>query len=439
LSSQPPAFYSRQRKSEDRVDDLQEQLAILRRRMRRIDRKYATRQPKAGEAAEEKASDRGPLHWFIDEYLSGDVVETPHGSHFETEKLYERHRRHGSMDISNLAELPEDLLDALSGGEAPATPPSRWAFLDTETTGLAGGSGTYAFLIGVGRICPEGFRVRQFFMRDFGEEGSLLHALAEHLQQFDVLVTYNGKAYDQPLLETRFRMARRQPPFERMTHLDLLYGARRLWKLRLESCRLVDLESQILGIVREGDLPGEMIPYVYFEYLRTKQAFRLVPIFHHNVMDIVTLACLTGIVPLAFRSPGEAQLSHGADWVGLARWLLKAERHEEALELLRRAVGLGLSDDLLFCTLWEIALIEKRLAREPAALTAFTELATTRNPFRVPALEELAKHYEHRERNYAMALEFTRSALALNDSEALRHRAERLKRRLEAPQPRRLL
>src|SRR5262249_11202186 len=161
--------------------------------------------------------------------------------------------------------------------------------------------------------------VRQFFMRDYGEEASLLRALHEHLEQFDVLVTYNGKAYDQPLLETRYRMARARVPFSRLGHLDLLHGARRLWKLRFDSCRLVELENQILGVEREGDLPGEMIPYVYFEYLRTREAFRLVPILHHNAIDILTLACLTAIVPLAFSDPESAPIRHGAEMLGLAR------------------------------------------------------------------------------------------------------------------------
>src|SRR4029079_1903738 len=157
---------------------------------------------------------------------------------------------HGSVDISDLAELPEDLLHPLSDGAIERAHPMKWAFLDTETTGLAGGTGTYAFLIGVGSIDATGFRLRQFFMRDYGEEASLLWRLAEHLASFDVLITYNGKAYDQPLLETRFRMARARHPFDRLEHLDLLFGARRLWKLRLESCRLVDLEYQILGVER---------------------------------------------------------------------------------------------------------------------------------------------------------------------------------------------
>ena len=191
-------------------------------------------------------------------------------------------------------------------------------------------------------------------MRDYGEEASLLRRLSEHLAQFDVLITYNGKTYDQPLLETRFRMARARHPFERLAHLDLLFGARRLWKLRLESCRLVELENRILGVERQGDLPGEMIPYYYFEYLRTQQAFRLVPIFHHNAIDILSLACLTAIVPFAFRAPEETAFRHGADVIGLARWVLQAGRHEEALRLFRRAVDLGLPDDLLFRTLWDI-------------------------------------------------------------------------------------
>ncbi|MGA3096886.1 MAG: ribonuclease H-like domain-containing protein [Bryobacteraceae bacterium] len=427
------------------MEDIQEQLAQLRRRMARIDRKWTGRE-KAGISVRSEAvplprltPEDLPLR--IEQLMSGEVVRTAHGEHFETERLWERHRRHGSVDIADLAELPEDLLGPLTAGAA-VSPPARWAFLDTETTGLAGGAGTYAFLIGVGSIEPAGFRLRQFFMRDYGEEPSLLWRLAEHLKGFDVLVTYNGKSYDQPLLETRFRMVRaytgRLRPFDRMEHLDLLFGARRLWKLRLESCRLVELERSVLGVEREGDLPGEMIPYCYFEFLRTREAFGVVPIFHHNAIDILSLACLTAIVPFAFRSPENAPLRHGADLIGLARWLEQAGRREEALRLYRRAVDLGLPDDLLFRALWDIAATEKRLGRHDAAVAAAADLAGSRNPYRVRALEELARHYERRERNYAMALEMTRAALAVEDTPAIRRRERRLVARLERPRTRAL-
>jgi tetratricopeptide (TPR) repeat protein len=267
-------------------------------------------------------------------------------------------------------------------------------------------------------------------MRDLGEEASLLHALEEHLAEFDTLVTYNGKTYDQPLLETRYRMSRRKPPFGRMAHFDLLHGARRLWKLRFDSCRLVELENQILGFEREGDLPGAMIPYVYFEYLRTKEAFRVAPILHHNAIDILTLACLTAIVPWAFRSPAESRFTHGAEMVGLGRWLRAGERAEQALELFRRAIEKGLPDELMFRTMWDVAQLEKKLGREAAALAVYSDLAGCRNAHRIAALAELAKYYEHRERNYSMALEFTVNGLALEDSDALRHRKARLEKRL---------
>lgn len=417
--------------------DVQEQLALLRQRIARIDRKYADG-PAPGD------DPRRPSRYFVEEWLSGQEVETPHGKHFETEKLYESHKRHGSLEVGSLAELPETLLDPISGGEIPKSAPHEWAFLDTETTGLAGGSGTYAFLIGVGRITPEGFRVRQFFMREYGEEASLLHSLSEHLAQFETLITYNGKSYDQPLLETRYRMSRARPPFARLRHLDLLFGARRLWKLRFDSCRLVELENQILGVERQGDLPGEMIPYVYFEYLRTREAMRLVPIFHHNAIDILTLACLTGIVPWAFHATGHeallsARISHGAEMVGLARWYRNAEQFEQAAHLFRGALQKGLKDDLAFRTLWDLALIDKRLGREDAAVASWTELSTCRNPHRVQALEELAKFYEHRERNYAMALELTRNALSYEDTPALRRREKRLDQRAKSPRAGRLL
>jgi uncharacterized protein YprB with RNaseH-like and TPR domain len=406
------------------VGDFSQQLAALRSKMAAIDQKYP---PLTSPAPPRPTTAQ---RHFAEDLISGSVVETPAGKHFETEKLWERHRRHGCVGIADLEDLPEDLLDSLSEGAIRRSHPSKWCFLDTETTGLAGGTGTYAFLIGCGSIEADGFRVRQFFMRDYGEEASQLHALAAYLARFDVLITYNGKTYDQPLLETRYRMVRQRHPFGRMEHLDLLFGARRLWKIRLDSCRLVHLENQVLGVEREGDLPGELIPYYYFDYVRTQRAVKLVPILHHNIVDIVSLACLTAIVPEAFRSPATVPVHHGADLLGVARWMLKADRTEEALAMLRRALEMGLPDAHLFRTMLEIGLIEKKLGKEDAAVAMFSDLAASPNAFQGRAFEELAKFYEHRERNYAMALEMTRHAQALGGSPEIDRRVERLRARL---------
>ncbi len=396
--------------------DLKAQLAVLRRRVTRIEHKY--REPLR------------PLRYDAEQVLTGTVCENTRGSYFLHQKFYPAHRRHGSVELGRLAELGGELVAGISRREIPPIEPARWAFLDTETTGLAGGTGTCAFLVGVGTIEEAGFRVRLFFMRDYEEEPAMLAGLAEFLAGYDLVVTYNGKAYDAPLLETRYRLNRQQPPLDGKAHLDLLFAARRLWKLRLESCRLVELENQILGVEREGDLPGEMIPYYYFEYLRTRQAFRLVPLFHHNVMDIVSLAALTAVVLPAYAGPAEARQEclgyHGEDLLGLARWLRVNECFEEALELYRQAVNSRLADQHLFRALWETAEIEKKLGRRDRALAVWCDLASGKNPYRQAALEELAKHYEHREKNYSMALEMTASALELGHSPELERRRQRL-------------
>jgi uncharacterized protein YprB with RNaseH-like and TPR domain len=397
--------------------DIREQLAVLRQKVAAIDHRYA--QMPTPEPARARSG-------FVEELLSGEVIETPLGKHFESEKLYSRFEQHGSYAISDLNEFPHDLLGPLSDGAIVAAHPGKMAFLDTETTGLAGGSGTYAFLIGVGSIDAEGFRVRQFFMRDYDEEASVLHSLSAYLSRFEVLVTYNGRTYDQPLLETRYTMCRARHPFSRMEHLDLLYGARRLFKLRLENCRLVNLENQILGVERFDDVPGEMIPYRYFEYLRTGRAHGLMPVFHHNVLDILSLACLTGIIPEAFRDPENMKARHGADLLGLARWLQASGRLEEAHRLTRRAVDMGLPDQHLFRALFDAGLLEKKLGLDDASVATWSDLTLSPNPYRVRAYEELAKYYEHREKNFSMAMECVDAARRLEHSEALTLRLRRL-------------
>jgi hypothetical protein len=137
----------------DALGNLAEQLAFLRQKVAGIDQKYAAARPRLAYEAPPRLPEHAER---IETVLSGDVVETAFGKHFETEKLYERHKRHGSISIGDLNDLPDDLLEAISDGTIGRSHPTKWAFLDTETTGLMGGSGTYAFLVGIGSIDATG-------------------------------------------------------------------------------------------------------------------------------------------------------------------------------------------------------------------------------------------------------------------------------------------
>lgn len=405
--------------------------ADIERLRRRIDRVEGGRMEPAPAL---RPTEEPVVRYDAEKSLDGEIVENELGKCFVSERFYPHYKLHGTFEFSRLNEMSGAWLQGISKGEIPDVSPRKWVFLDTETTGLAGGTGTCAFLIGVGVIEPEGFRVRLFFMRDYDEEAAMLRGLSDFLAQYEVLVTYNGKSYDAPLIETRYRLQRQRFPLEEMHHLDLLHGSRSLWKLRMENCRLIKLEYEILGFEREGDLPGELIPYYYFEYLKTKQSFKLVPMFHHNAMDIVSLACLTGVVLPAYAAPEEAVLHHGADMLGLARWLKRVGDVETACSLYRKAVQAGMADNELFAALWETALLEKKRGRHAEKVEILLDLAGSPNPCRAKAAEELAKHYEHRDKDFQQALQVAESAYGLEPTEGRERRLARLRKRLEKQQ-----
>jgi uncharacterized protein YprB with RNaseH-like and TPR domain len=183
--------------------------------------------------------------------------------------------------------------------------PRRWLFLDTETTGLAGGTGTYAFLVGIARWADNAFIVEQFFMRDHGEERSMLVGLASRLAEHSVIVTFNGKSFDWPLLETRYRLTRAATIRSPATHLDLLYPARQLWRLSLRSVALCELERHVLALDRGRDIPADTIPRRYFDYLRAGLAEPIAEVFHHNQMDLRGLAALASSIAGTLDNPHE--------------------------------------------------------------------------------------------------------------------------------------
>ena len=201
----------------------------------------------------------------------------------------------------------------------------RLLFLDTETTGLSGGAGTVAFEIGVGWIEPRGMVIRQYVMRNYAQEADILREIAALAARADTLVTFNGKSFDLPLLESRMVMNRIRAHITDMPHLDLLHAARRVYKLRLGRCSLTALEEAVLGKARQDDLPGAQVPERYFTYLKTGEFALLEDVLRHNFDDVRSLAELTAVICSAYRRP-EA-LRHEQDILGVGKTLLRAGAH----------------------------------------------------------------------------------------------------------------
>jgi tetratricopeptide (TPR) repeat protein len=314
------------------------------------------------------------------------------------------------------------------------------AFVDTETTGLAGGTGTYAFLVGVGVFEGETFAIHQFFMRDFHEEPAQLHALGELLDGLEAVVSFNGKSFDMPLLETRFLMARQPPRLHGAPHLDLLPVARRFWKYRLESCALSSLETEVLGVRRaRSDVPGWLIPSLYVDYARSGDAREMPRIFYHNAQDILSLVTLTARMCdlLAPPLPGAEEVP-GEDLYGLGRLLQELDDLNRAESAYLQAAQTCRVPGVREASMRDLAYLLKRQERREEALPWWQQLVETDGA--VYACEELAKHYEWQDEDLREAITWTRRGIALveawppghkrRDALAdLAHRLERLERK----------
>jgi uncharacterized protein YprB with RNaseH-like and TPR domain len=295
--------------------------------------------------------------------------------------------------------------------------PSKWLFLDTETTGLAGGTGTYAFLIGLAWWDAGALQVEQLFMRDFTEEYSLLRALAARVAERPVLVTFNGKTFDWPLLDSRFTMTRTIPTPRLAAHLDLLHPARALWKLRLGSVRLVDLERHVLdaprlGWHREEDVASSLIPQYYFDYLRGGPADPLVGVLRHNQMDLRGLAALFGkINTLLTSQKADRDGVDSLDLFGLSRFFERRGDSDRARVACSQAIDLGLPAEFRPRAHRELALLAKRRGDHDAAAALWLQLVGDPQDG-VLACEQLAIHYERRAKDPVRATEFARLGLA---------------------------
>src|ERR1700722_1829797 len=295
--------------------------------------------------------------------------------------------------------------------------PAKWLFLDTETTGLAGGTGTYPFLVGIAWWDAGGLQVEQFFMRDFSEEHSLLHELAARLADRPVLVTFNGKSFDWPLLENRFTMTRSISTPRLAAHLDLLHPARALWKLRLGSVRLVELERRVLdaprlGWHREDDIASALIPQYYFDYLRGGPCDPIAGIVRHNQMDLRGLAALFGKINTLIASQHtDRDGIDSLDLFGLSRFFERRGDSDRAHVACSQALDLGLPAEFLPRARRELALLAKRRGDHAAAAALWLELSSDPQDG-VLACEQLAIHYERRAKDPRRATEFALLGLA---------------------------
>jgi len=319
-----------------------------------------------------------------------------------------------------------------------AADPRSVIFLDTETTGLSGGAGTVAFLVGVGRWSGSGFIVEQYLMRDYNEERAMLLGLRESLADAQVLVTFNGKAFDIPLLQSRFVLARQRWPLAGAAHLDLLHPARRIWKLRLGSCSLANLESQILGIERENDIPGHLIPQVYFQYVRTHSAHGIGNILSHNRQDIETLARLTLRMGEIFFGQAGEELAP-VDLFSAGRYAYVLGERELAVRWNEAALLQGLPEDREVEAKKAKAARLKEQKKYSEAAELWQDLSERSQAFLEDVQEELAIYHEHRNGDLEEALNVSERALAhLQDKAAQRkwrHRRDRVAMKLARRQP----
>jgi hypothetical protein len=365
--------------------------------------------------------------------LGGDLVETGQGTVVVVRTEYPLGHRHGRACLAGIGEVPDAILGLLARPDGGPPGSLRPLFLDAETTGLAGGTGTYAFLVGAGWVESDRLVVAQYFMRDFDDEPALLAALRPLLEQASVVVTYNGTGFDLPLLETRFVLGRARWPA--LPHVDLLWPARRVWSRRLADCRLATLERDVLGVTREADVAGWEIPTRYFEYLRRRDAVPLVPVLAHNRHDVLSLVALLGWFATALDGAAREQLS-ADELAGVGR-LLEPVDVERSLEYFRAALDAGLDGPAAHAVRLCVARWEKRRARWAAAC-ALWEASTRIEMFDPRPWEELAKYHEHRSRDLAAAHGIVASALALARQsrvpahvlETLAYRLARLERRL---------
>ena len=368
----------------------------------------------------------------IEGLVKGEVVSTPDGETFRAKETFPSDFRYGEMTLSDILNIPTYPAHLLSGNEQlKELDLKKTLFLDTETTGLTGGTGTIAFLIGVGFFQGEEFQVHQFFMRDYSEEKAALSIFKQLLESFQFLITFNGRHYDIPLLETRFILSRTASKIREMPNFDLLFPSRKIWKGAYENCRLVTLESRLLGMERVDDIPSEFIPTLYFDYLRTGDGQKIHRVFYHNQMDILSMVALMGRIHLVYHDPNAAQPRKGVEHFALGRLFWDHGDFGKAVPCFETAMN-RCDEDLAWDVMKWLSMAFKKTGESEKARSVWEEMATWPHQKDVFPYVELAKYYEHRLKDFEGAIVYVKKGLDQTpmhrekEIELLQHRKRRL-------------
>jgi uncharacterized protein len=320
----------------------------------------------------------------LKEHYNGEIL-------FDNAPILKIHKKHSFLDFTN----DNILLDLISKNEfTKPVSRERCVFFDLETTGLAGGAGTFAFLIGFAYWQEDTLVTDQYFLPDFGREFELFSFLQEWLSGFEYLVSYNGKSYDMPLLKTRFILNRLKPSFIKAQHIDLIHMCRRIWKESLPACDLKSIERLLLNVERSGDIPGALIPQAYFNFINTGVIHDVLRIIEHNRQDIVSLSLFLDKLDHVSSSPGSLPLDAKAV-AHLAKTAFQANNPfyfemVEASSLLKSKI----TADYKY---WK-SLFLKQSGELDAANVIWQEIVTSPK-YCLFSLEESAKYYEHKQKN----------------------------------------
>lgn len=356
----------------------------------------------------------------IHELVEGIHCENDGGNFFTIEKRYPLLHMHGGYSPGQLRNMDMKVLACVFGGLDENLTVEDMIFLDTETTGLSGGAGTVAFLVGIGFFEEDFFVMRQYFMRDYNEEPAVLLELNKQLGRFKAVVSFNGKAFDWNLLSARFALNRIRVAMKNPVHMDLLYPSRKIWKLKLESCRLTSLEESILGEYRADDVSGAAIPSIYFKYLEDRNATEVKKIIAHNELDILSMLSLLSKIYSLVENP-LAESDGDKELLGIGRILEDTERFQGMLECYN-ACSRSNNGLVKGMAAKRLANAYKRNLDYESAVRQWESMIEDKDTLSLYPLIELAKFYEHRTKEIGKALELVDRAMALAMSSGLQNR-----------------